>query len=412
MLLRGEAQRRRARWLWLCLPMQPSCSVVYLLFPFAFLFLFPVPVAIAQRIGEPPAWIQNPSNRITEQQSERGVTRSKSTSPAAQELKTKPSKYDVDRIGQRNIGRGSNLYSLERERRLGSALARDIEAHTKLVADPVIAEYMNGLGQSIVRHSDAQMPFTIKVIDSDEVNAFVLPGGYLYVNSGLIMTSENEAELASILAHEIAHVAARHAARSQRHQRRWKLAAFCSGPAGFAVQVAGFLTFMKLNRDAEREADLLGLEYQYATGYDPQAFVQFFEKLQAKDGERHDWIAKVFATHPMTEERIRRAEEEIATLLPPKAEYITDTSEFEEVKSRLASFTAVGASPMIHYQYSAEVGCWTRRCSDRVLVRAGYRPAQHLLTGLRKELLVVESAREAFRRVRVTSCPDEASDSG
>jgi predicted Zn-dependent protease len=182
------------------------------------------------------------------------------TAPAAQKLKTKPSKYDVDRIGQRGIGTGSNLHSLERERRIGSALARDIEAQTKLVTDPLITEYVNGLGQRIVRHSDARLPFTIKVIESDEINAFVLPGGYLYVNSGLIMTSDNEAELASILAHEIAHIAARHGERIQRRQRIWNLVSFCSGPAGFAVQIAGFLFSMKLNRDAEREADLLGLE--------------------------------------------------------------------------------------------------------------------------------------------------------
>ena len=261
------------------------------------------------------------------------------TPPEVQRSERQNSKYDVDRIGQRGIGTGSNLYSLERERRLGSALARNIEAQTKLVTDPLITEYVNGLGQSIVRHSDAQLPFTIKVIDSDEINAFALPGGYLYVNSGLIMTSDSEAELASIMAHEIAHVAARHAARIQRRRRIWKLVSFCSGPAGFAVQVAGFLSSMKLNRDAEREADLLGLEYHYATGYDPQAFVQFFEKLRAREEERHNLIAQAFATHPMTEERIRRAQKEIATLLPPKAEYITDTSEFEQVKSRLASFT-------------------------------------------------------------------------
>jgi predicted Zn-dependent protease len=258
--------------------------------------------------------------------------------PAVQRSEKQNSKYDVDRIGQRGIGTGRNLYSLERERRLGSASARDIEAHTKLITDPVITEYVNGLGQSIVRHSDDQLPFTIKVIDSDEIYAFVLPGGYLYVNSGLITASDSEAELASILAHEIAHVAARHDARIQRRRGIWKLVSFCSGPAGFAVQVAGFLSSMKLNRDAEREADLLGLEYQYATGYDPQAFVQFFEKLQAREEERHNLIAKVIATHPMTEERIRRAQKVIATLLPPKAEYIIDTSDFEQVKSRLASF--------------------------------------------------------------------------
>ncbi len=254
--------------------------------------------------------------------------------------KRKDSKYDLDRIGQRNSGTNTTVSNLERDRQVGASLARDIESHVRLVNDPAITEYVNRLGQKIASHSDAQIPFTIKVIESDEINAFVLPGGYLYVNSGLVMASDNEGELAGILAHEIAHVAARHARRIQRRRLIWSVVARCSGPGGFAAQLAGFLFSMKATRDAEREADLLGMEYQYAAGYDPLAFVDFFERLRGREEENHSLIARAFRTHPTTEERIRQAEREISTLLPAKDQYIVDTSEFEETKSQLGVLTA------------------------------------------------------------------------
>jgi len=262
------------------------------------------------------------------------------TAPAIQKRnKKKPAKYDVDRIGQRGIGGTVSQQSLERDRRIGASMAREIEAQTKLIADPPLVAYVNRLSQKIADHSDMPMPFTVKVIESDEINAFVLPGGYLYVNSGLIMSTDSEAELASILAHEIAHLAARHGAQLQRRRRIWRLIAHCSGPAGFAAEIAGFLSSMKSTRDAEREADLLGLEYQYAAGYDPQASVQFFEKLQVGEKEKQNFIARALTTHPTTEERIQRAEKEILTLLPAKSEYIVNTGEFETTKSRLAQLS-------------------------------------------------------------------------
>lgn len=261
------------------------------------------------------------------------------TSSEIQGSKKKVARYDIDRIGHRGIGGTVSQQSLNRERRRGASLAREIEAQSELISDPPIVEYVNRLGQTIVEHSDRPMRLTVKVIKSDEINAFVLPGGYLYVDSALIISSDSEAELASILAHEIAHIAARHGARIQRRRRIWQLVARCSGPAGFAVEIAGFLSSMKSTRDAEREADLLGLEYQYAAGYDPQASVQFLEKIQAGEKENHNLISKALATHPMTEERIKRAESEISTLLPAKGEYIADTGEFEQAKSRLAQLT-------------------------------------------------------------------------
>ncbi len=278
-----------------------------------------------------------------------------STSPAqrtAQPSRIKTGgKYDVTKVGNRSIGGGLNLYSLERERAMGKEMAAEVESSARLVNDPVITEYVNRIGQTIVRNSDAKVPFTIKVIDDDQVNAFALPGGYFYVNSGLIMAAENEAELAGVMAHEIAHVAARHATKTQTKVQIMNLASipliFVGGPAGFAVrQVMGIavpMGFLKFTRDEEREADLLGLEYQYVAGYDPAEFVHFFETLKSRDKEtKHgmkSFIAKAFSTHPMTDDRIKRAQKEIETMLPPKEQYIVSTSEFDSVKARLAGIS-------------------------------------------------------------------------
>jgi hypothetical protein len=255
-----------------------------------------------------------------------------------------PSKYNVDLIGQRDVGNGLDFYSLDREMALGKQLSLQVESSVRLVTDPVVNEYINRIGQNLVRHSDARVPFTIKILDNDEVNAFALPGGFFYVDSGLILAAENEAELAGVMAHEIAHVAARHATKNMTRAQIWNIASvpliFIGGPVAYAIsEVAGLavpLGFLKFSRDAEREADLLGLEYDYATGYDPQAFVQFFEKLNIEK-KKPNFLAKAFATHPMNVERIEAAQDEIRKYLPDRPEYIVDTSEFEEVKTRLAS---------------------------------------------------------------------------
>lgn len=255
------------------------------------------------------------------------------------------SKYDVSKIGERSVGKGVNFYSLDKEQALGRELATQVEMESKLLKDPKITEYVNRLGQNLARNSDAKVPFVIKVIDSDEVNAFALPGGYFYVNTGLIEAADNEAELAGVMAHEIAHVAARHATKNMTKGQIWNIASipliFVGGPVGFAVQEAAGLavpmSFLKFTRDAEREADLLGMEYQYAAGYDPESFVAFFEKLKAQEKHKKNFIAKAFDTHPMTEDRVKRAQKEIEEVLPPKPQYIVDTSEFEAMKARLAS---------------------------------------------------------------------------
>ena len=252
-------------------------------------------------------------------------------------------KYDVSQIGHRNVGSGLDFYSLDREIALGRELSKEVEQSARLVRDPVVTEYVNRIGQNLVRNSDARVPFTIKVLDTDEVNAFALPGGFFYVNSGLIMAADSEAELAGVMAHEIGHVAARHATKNMTKAQIWNMASipliFVGGPIAFAISevasIAVPMTFLKFSRDAEREADLLGLEYDYAAGYDPQAFVQFFEKLNVDQKKKHSRLAKAFATHPMTADRIQAAQEEIRKYLPDRPEYVVNTSEFDNVKARL-----------------------------------------------------------------------------
>ncbi|HKM66584.1 MAG TPA: M48 family metalloprotease [Candidatus Acidoferrum sp.] len=257
----------------------------------------------------------------------------------------KNSKDDVDAIGNRNIGKGVNFYSLEREIALGKSLAQEVERSSKLIDDPVVTEYVNRVGQNLVRNSDAQVPFTIKVIDSDEVNAFALPGGFFYVNSGLILRAQEESELAGVMAHEISHVTARHGTKQATKAELIQLGAMAAmivvpyGWAGYGIyqgmNLAIPLTFLKFSRDAEREADFLGIEYMYKAGYDPNAYVTFFERIQADEKRRPGSIPKLFSTHPPTPERIELAQKEIARILPDKDEYIVTTSEFDSVKSRL-----------------------------------------------------------------------------
>ena len=257
-------------------------------------------------------------------------------------------KNDIDAIGNRKIGGGKGLgnwYSLEKEIAMGKEYASQVEASVKLVQDPVVTEYVNRIGQNLVRNSDARVPFTIKVVDSDEINAFALPGGFFYVNSGLILAADDEAELAGVMAHEIAHVAARHATRQMTRAQFANIASipliFVGGGLGYAIRsAAGIglpLTFLSFSRGFEAEADYLGLEYMYKSGYDPQAFISFFEKVQAKEKKKPGSLAKAFATHPQTPDRITKSQEEIAKVLPARDQYIINTSEFDDVKTRLAA---------------------------------------------------------------------------
>jgi predicted Zn-dependent protease len=257
-------------------------------------------------------------------------------------------KTDVDAVGNRNVGCGrgvGNWYTVEGQVARGRVYAQQIEAQIKLVNDPVVTEYVNRIGQNLVRNSDAQVPFTIKVIDSDVVNAMALPGGFFYVNSGLILAADEEAEMAGVMAHEIAHVAACHYGREMTRANLLQMASipfiFMGGVIGYAGYEAASigipLTFFKFSRGFEAEADYLGVEYMYRAGYDPSAFVSFFEKIQAMEKKKPGTLSKAFETHPQTPDRIEKSQEEIRKILPAKAQYIVTTSEFDEVKARLAA---------------------------------------------------------------------------
>jgi beta-barrel assembly-enhancing protease len=260
----------------------------------------------------------------------------------------KGSEDDVDAVGTRNIGgRGlGNWYTVNGEIGMGKQYSMEIEKSAHMVTDPVVVEYVNRVGQNIVKNSDCKVPFTIKVIDSDEINAMALPGGFFYVNSGLIMAADEEAELAGVMAHETAHVCAHHAARQMTKMNYAQIGSipliiFTQGSwTGYgiyeAAQLAVPISFLQFSRMDEAEADWLGVQYMYKSGYDPQAFVQFFEKLDALEKHKPGTLAKVFADHPQTPDRIMHSEEEIATILPARPDYVVTTSEFDDVKARLA----------------------------------------------------------------------------
>jgi predicted Zn-dependent protease len=260
-------------------------------------------------------------------------------------------KNDIDNIGNRKVGGTGkslgNWYSIDTDVKLGKQTAMMIEASAHMIQDPVITEYVNRVGQSLVRNSDAKVPFSIKVVDSDDINAVALPGGFFYVNSGVILAADNEAELAGVMAHEIAHVAARHATKEMTRRQYvglatiplifvihgWGTYQLASAALNFGVPVA----MLKFDRGAEAEADYLGLQYMYKAGYDPDGMVSIFEKLKALDKTKPGSLAKVFSDHPPTPDRIIKCQDEIRNVLPSRPEYILDTSEFDQVKARLAA---------------------------------------------------------------------------
>ncbi len=305
------------------------------------------PPAATQQTPAAHAPQQSTPDQPTDLQTDQQTDQQPADQSQEQQKKHHGGKDDVDAIGNRGIGnRGlGNWYSLEREIALGKQYAQMVESSSKMVQDPVVNEYVNRIGQNLVRNSDAKVPFTIKVIDSDEINAFALPGGFFYVNSGLILAADEEAELAGVMAHEIAHVAARHAMRQMTRMQWANIATipliFVGGGIGYAARMAANLalpmTFMKFSRNFEAEADYLGLEYMYKTGYDPQAYVQFFEKVEAKEKKKPGALATAFASHPPTPDRIANTQKEISQILPPRDQYLVSTSEFDEVKARLAA---------------------------------------------------------------------------
>ena len=283
--------------------------------------------------------------------------------------KDKNPEHDPDQIGSRDVGKGINFYSMEREIGLGKEMAQEAERQAKMVDDAVVTEYINRLVGTVSHNSDAKVPFTIKVIDSDEVNAFALPGGFMFVNTGLILKANNEAELAGVLAHEIAHVAARHGTRQATRGQLVNYGTipliFAGGWAGFAVrqavQLAVPLGFLKFSRNMETEADLLGLQYMYKAGYDPTEFINFFERIQTLEKNKPGAVSKLFSTHPMTGDRIRAAQKTIQQDLKAAPQYVVDTSEFHDVRTRLImlgnrlKLREEPGRPVLHTRSSAKV---------------------------------------------------------
>ncbi len=249
---------------------------------------------------------------------------------------------DVENIGKRNINKGSmNFFSIEKEISWGRQLAQQVELISPLLHDTMTQEYVDSVVQRLVRNSDAFSPFTVKIIDSREINAFALPGGFIYVNTGLIVEAQSESELAGILAHEIAHVTARHATKQMSKGKLFKWLTlpllFVGGGAGAVIQqglgLAGPLTFLKFKRNAERDADLLGLQYAYRAGYDPAALIDILERL-GNEGTKNR-LARLFTSHPMNAGRIKRAQKGIAEILPDRSDYVVSTAVFDRVRGRL-----------------------------------------------------------------------------
>jgi predicted Zn-dependent protease len=253
-------------------------------------------------------------------------------------------KNDVEAIGSRNIAHKS-IISIEKEVAIGRQYAAEIDKAAKLVTDPVVTEYVNRLAQNIARNSDLNVPLTAKVLDMPTINAFALPGGFLYVNSGLLAAAEEEAEVAGVISHEVAHVAARHWASQMTKSTilQYAMIPLIFTPMSYPVYVGvsqglnlGIpLTFLKFSRSAESEADLLGLQYMYKAGYDPNAYVAFFGRIMDEQRRSPESAPSIFLDHPMTGDRIIKSEEAIKDVLPKKASYLVSTSEFDDVRDRL-----------------------------------------------------------------------------
>ncbi len=255
-----------------------------------------------------------------------------------------PAIRDVNAIGHRNVGcnRGlANWYTLDKQVAMGRQFARQVDETSRLITDPRIVEYVNRIGQNLARNSDSQLPFTIKVLIDDSPNAFTLPGGFMYVNTGAILAAADESELAGVMAHEIGHVAACHVARESTRGNLMNLASIplvvFGGPlAGNALQLAAPATFMKFSRNFEAQADYLGIQYAWKAGYDPLGMISFFERIETMEKKKKGFIARAYESHPQTPGRVQKSQQEIATILPAREEYLADTSDFQDIKGQLA----------------------------------------------------------------------------
>ena len=250
---------------------------------------------------------------------------------------------DPSAIGNRKVSGSLNFYSVEKEMALGRQLALEVGKQARFVDDPAVSEYINRLGQNLAHNSDVAFPVTFRVVESDEINAFTLPGGYVFINTGLIRLTANEAQLASVLAHELGHAAARHFTRQATRKDLISAGtlplAIMGGWLGLAARQAAVaavpMAFFRFSREFETEADMLGLEYLWKTGYDPGASVDLFEAVESTEHRHPGSVSQLFSSHPLTADRIAKTQKNIDSLLPAQAEYILNTSEYEEIRERL-----------------------------------------------------------------------------
>lgn len=267
-------------------------------------------------------------------------------------VSAKDRKKDPTEIGDRNVSKGLNFYTLDQEIALGKQLSIEVEKQAKIVDDPIVSEYINRLGQNLARNSDVTFPVTFKLIESDEINAFTLPGGFVFINTGLLKLSANEAELASAIAHEIGHAAARHATRQASRNQLVSMGTIPLAVFGIpglaarqAVNLAAPMAFLRFSREFETEADLLGLQYLWKAGYDPDASIDLFEALESTEKRRPGSVSRLFRTHPLTPDRIEKTQKNIEALLPAREEYVINTSEYEAVRARLEDLIGSRKSP-------------------------------------------------------------------
>lgn len=266
---------------------------------------------------------------------------------------SKPKKNDPTAIGDRKVSGSFNFYSVEQELALGRQLSIEVEREAKIIDDPIVSEYINRIGQNLGRNSDVTFPLSFKLIESDDINAFTLPGGYVFINTGLFKLSANEAELAAALAHEIGHAAGRHATRQASRNQLIGMGtiplSIFGGIGGLAARQAANLAepmaFLKFSREFENEADLLGLQYLWKAGYDPNASIDLFEALASTERRQPGSVAKLFRTHPLTPDRIEKTQKNIDAILPSREEYVLNTSEYEQIRARLQGLLTLTRTP-------------------------------------------------------------------
>ncbi|RNC65290.1 MAG: peptidase M48 [Desulfuromonadales bacterium] len=236
---------------------------------------------------------------------------------------------------------GFNVISIEQEKELGAKFAVEIEKQYPVYNDPEAQRYVDKLGRRLLTGArEVSFDYVFKVVKDDSVNAFAIPGGRLYVHTGLLKAAQSETEVAAVMAHEIGHAVARHGTRQMTQQYGYSLVlslVLGQNPnmlAQLAGELFGKAGMLSYSRDFENQADFLGVETMAKTGYNPEGMVSFFQKLEAMSQRSPSTFTQFFSSHPLTSERIQRVQAEIRTL-PPRTYPFIDNTEFQRVKARL-----------------------------------------------------------------------------